>query len=469
MPSDLFETFKKALARETMWTPGTSVLAAVSGGADSVCLLDLFFRLREESPFPLAVAHLNHGLRGDESDGDEEFVASLASRLSLRFVVRRLPSGALEGAPEGLEAAARRARRSFLEEAARETGSERVALGHTRDDQAETLLLRLLRGAGTRGLGGIHPVAEGRFIRPLLGVARSEIEGELRDRGISWREDSSNADLSHTRNRIRAQLLPLLRREYNPEIVPALARTAEILREEEAYLESVTRDLAERLVRRDDSGVTLSIPALRLLPPALRRRILRLAFEEAAGEAGSLAHPGFDQVEHLEALAREGRHGAAITLGEGLEARVLYADLALLSGPPPFGQEAEVPLPVPGEATLPDLGLRLRAREVEASAVSDPRAAGAPDRALLDADRLPGPLAVRSRRAGDAFRPLGCAGESKLKAYFIDRKVPRPAREKVPLVVSGDRIAWVVGFQIDDRFKVTRDTRRILVLSKESR
>jgi tRNA(Ile)-lysidine synthase len=467
MSSDLFDSFKAVLARDGMWTPETAVLAAVSGGADSTCLLDLFRRLRGESPFDLAVAHLNHSLRGAESDRDEEFVRSLAGRLGLPFHVRRLSPGSLEGSKDGLEAAARRARYAFLEEMARGIGAKRVALGHTRDDQAETFLLRLVRGSGTRGLAGIYPVVEGLFIRPLLGVGRNDVEAYLKERSLPWRLDSSNADPGRTRNRIRSRLLPLLREEFNPEIVPALARATEILREEEAYLDEVTRHLAQRLLRREAYGIALSIPAVRVLHPALRRRLLRRALEEARGR-GPAAPAGFEAVEALEELAREGRHGAAISLGGGLEARVLYSDLSLLDtlSDPPL--EGEVPLPVPGEAALPGLGLRLKAREVEASSIGDPRAGSAVDRALLDADALPGPLLVRSRRAGDAFRPLGCAGEAKLKSYLIDRKVPRPARERVPLVVSGSRIAWVVGFQIDDRYKVTPGTRRILVLSKET-
>jgi len=467
MSPDLFDSFKAVLAREGMWTPGTGVLAAVSGGADSTCLLDLFRRLREESPFDLAVAHLNHSLRGSESDRDEEFVRSLTGRLGLPFHVRRLSPGSLEGSKDGLEAAARRVRRAFLEETARETGAKRVALGHTRDDQAETFLLRLIRGSGTRGLAGIYPVVDGLFIRPLLGAGRSDVEAYLKERSIPWLLDSSNADPGRTRNRIRSLLLPLLRGEFNPEIVPALSRTTEILREEEAYLDEVTCHLARRLLRREPSGVALSIPAVRVLHPALRRRLLRRALEEAGGR-GPAAPAGFEAVVALEELAREGRHGAAVSLGGGLEARVLYSDLSLLDTLSDLPLEGEVPLPVPGEAALPGLGLRLKAREVEASSIGDPRTGSAADRALLDADALPGPLLVRSRRSGDTFRPLGSAGEAKLKSYLIDRKVPRPARERVPLVVSGSRIAWVVGFQIDDRYKVTPGTRRILVLSKET-
>ena len=467
MSTDLFAAFKNTLSRRWMWRPGESVLAAVSGGPDSTCLLSLFVELREESPFPLAVAHLNHGLRNRESDADEAFAAELARRSGLPFHSRRLPKGHLSGTGVGLEAAARRVRYGFLEETARGIGAVRVAVGHTRDDQAETLLLRLLRGSGPRGLAGIYPIVEGLFIRPLLDITRQEVAAYLEDRGLPCRTDTTNRDPARTRNRIRHRLLPLIREEFNPEIDRTLARTAGILREEEAYLDGVTRDLAGRLLRRDEAGLYLSIPALRVLPAALRRRLLRKALEEATPSTPGVA-PDYGLLEMIQELIEDGRHGAAVTLEPRLEARVIYADLALLPGAREEAQrDAEVPLPVPGEATLPYLGVRLKAEQVAAARIGDPKSGAAPDRALLDADALPGPLVVRARRPGDAFRPLGSPGEAKLKFYLIDHKVPRPIRDRIPLVVSGSRIAWVVGYQIDDRFKVTPETRRVLVLSKE--
>jgi tRNA(Ile)-lysidine synthase len=466
MPPDLFPRFRDILLRDGLWRPGEAVLVAVSGGPDSTCLLDLFLQLRAEREFPLGVAHLNHSLRGEESDADEAFVADLARRAKLPFHLRRLAPGSLAGTGEGLEGAARRARLAFLRETAAQHGIPRVALGHTRDDQAETLLLRLLRGAGSRGLSGIRPQAEGIFIRPLLDVSRAEVEAHLAARGRRFRVDSTNADLTRTRNRVRHRLLPFLRREFPGEIDALLARTAEILRAEDAYLDEVVRELGKRLIRREEAGSVLSVPALRLLAPALRRRLLRRAFEEAAGSAARFG-PVFDRIEDLERLVFEARHGAAVALPGGLTARVVYSDLVLTAPGGGGSFEGEVPLPVPGATVLPGLGCRLRARHVAASRIGDPRRSAAPDRALLDADTLPGPLAVRARRPGDRFRPLGSPGEAKLKSFLIDRKVPKDLRDRIPLVVSGERIAWVVGHAIEDRFKVTGATRRVVILSKE--
>jgi tRNA(Ile)-lysidine synthase len=464
MPPDLFESFKSALERHALWVPPEAVLVAVSGGSDSVALLHLFGRLRAETPFPLSVAHLNHALRGKESDMDEAFVGELAARHQVPWFTRRLSPGQLGDAAEGMEAAARRARYDFLRETAGRIGAARVALGHTRDDQAETFLLRLLRGAGPRGLGGIYPSLHGVFIRPLLEISRESLQLHLRESGVSWREDSSNQDLARTRNRIRHQLLPWLQSQYNPEIDEVLSRTTGVLRDEEEYLDSVTRELARRLVREEEQGLSLAVPAVRVLPPALRRRLLRSFLERATGEP--CPPPDFETTSALEALVREGRHQAAITIASGLEIRVVYSDLVALLRPAPVPQ-ASVPLPVPGEAALPELGLRLSARQVSLAEAGDPKRLRSAGRAFLDADALPGPLEVRRRREGDHFRPLGAPGESKLKAFLIDRKVPQPVRDRIPLVVAGDQIAWVVGYQIDDRFKVTKRTRRVLVLSKE--
>ncbi len=464
MPPDLFESFKSALNRQALWVKPESVLVAVSGGPDSVALLHLFGRLRAESRFPLSVAHLNHALRGEESDMDEAFVADLSLRYQVPYISRKLSPGQLGGAPEGMEAAARKVRYDFLRDAAGRVGAARVALGHTKSDQAETLLLRLLRGSGPRGLGGIHPSRDGLFIRPLLESSREEVEAYLRNSGERWREDSSNQDLRRTRNRIRHQLMPLLQSQYNPEVVDVLSRTTSVLREEDEYLDSVVRELARRLVRQEEQGIALAIPAVRVLPPALRRRLLRSFLEKATPP---LSPPlDFETTLALEDLVTAGRHQTALTLGPGLEIRVLYADLVAVSKPAPPGR-ASVPLPVPGEATWPELGVRLRARQVSPREAGDPKSTSTPERAFLDADALPGPLALRRRREGDLFRPLGAPGESKLKSFLIDHKVPQPVRDRIPLVVAGDKIAWVVGYQIDDRFKVTSRTQRVLVLSKE--
>jgi len=464
MQPELFDRFKVSLAQGALWNPGESVLVAVSGGPDSVALLHLFARLRGEKPFALAVAHLNHALRGAEADGDQEFVAALAERLRLPCYGRRLFPGELQKTSEGLEAAGREARYAFLRDTATRIRADRVALGHTRDDQAETLLMRLLRGSGSRGLAGMYPCKDSLFIRPLLQIPRELLRIYLRSVQEPWREDSSNQDLDRTRNRIRHRLIPVLQEEYNARVVEILARTTDVLREEDEYLESVSRDLVTRLVRKEEQGLSLAIPPLRILPAALRRRVLRKYLEAFVGP-GSIPQD-FETTAVLEDLVREGRHGQALTIAPGLEIRTLYADLVgIHTAPRP--RRGRVPLPIPGEAAWPDLHVRLKACHMMPAADEDPKSVSGRERVLLDADALPGPLSVRARLTGDRFRPLGSRGEAKLKSFFIDHKVPRSLRDRIPLVVSGDCIAWVVGYQIEDRFKVTPLTRRVVVLTQE--
>jgi tRNA(Ile)-lysidine synthase len=255
----------------------------------------------------------------------------------------------------------------------------------------------------------------------------------------------------------------LLQSDYNPDIISTLARTADILREEDDYLDSLSGDLAHRLIHRESGGWSLAIPAVRVLPAALQRRLLRVFLDRAAPDSPP---QDYRTTRQLEALVEEGRHGTAVTLSPGLRVRVLYSDLTVTPGAFEYKME-RVPLPIPGEAALPDLGLKLRAQQADVTEAGNPKTDACGERAILDADVLPGPLMVRQRRKGDLFRPLGCPGEAKLKAFLIDRKVPRPERDRIPLVVSGGKIAWVVGYQIDDRFKVTPQTRHVLILSKE--
>jgi tRNA(Ile)-lysidine synthase len=258
---------------------GDHVLVAVSGGADSVALLHVLRRLERRWELRLSAAHLNHGLRGAESDEDEAFVLRLGKELGVPVVSERW-----ERPPAGnLEQAARRARYAFLRRAAASAGATRIAVGHTRDDQAETVLLRILRGSGSLGLVGIHPVVDDLIVRPLIEISRAEIERYLTASGVPWRSDSSNSDLRYRRNRIRHELLPLLRDGYNPRIDEVLAREAAVARDTAGYLEEAARVAYEEMRRDAVGGVALDVPSLLRLHPALRREAVRLALRECRG------------------------------------------------------------------------------------------------------------------------------------------------------------------------------------------
>ena len=463
-----------------MFRPGDRVVVAVSGGPDSIALLHLLAEMTPELKLDLHVAHLDHGWRGREGTRDADFVRRTAVRLGVPVTVGRVDPAVWRrraGRQSSREARARDLRYEFLKETARQIGARRVAVGHTRDDQAESFLLRLLRGSGSRGLGAIHPVVDDLIVRPLLEVRRRDLIAWLRDNHLSYRIDATNRDVRQARNRVRRRLLPLLARDYNPAAVERLARCADLLRDEDAYLAGLAETEFRRLATRRGETLVLTGRELLDLPPAIRRRVVRRALETLRGDLKRIT---LEHVERTLLLLEDPAGRRSVSLPEGLTASVSGLGLTLARGrgaparkAPAAGAPAtdcrEALCPVPGEVALQGFDLRLRASIVPRDlAPPDMRRAGR-ERAYLDADLLPGPLLIRPRRPGDRFVPLGGPGTRKVKSFLIDRKIPLTDRGRIPLVLSGDRIAWVVGHAIDDRFKVTGTTRRVLVLEKEPR
>jgi tRNA(Ile)-lysidine synthase len=475
--TDIERQVRRTIDRYEMLRPGDRVLVALSGGPDSMALLATLRRLSPEMRLDLHVAHLDHGWRGGASARDAEFVRRTAVRLGLPVTVGQLGPQVWmvrEGRQSSREARARELRHRFLIETARGIGAHKVALGHTRDDQAESFLMRLLRGSGARGLAGIYPVVDGVIIRPLIDVRRADLIAFLKEMHLSYRIDASNRDTTLTRNRIRRRLMPLLEREFNPAIVETLAHAADLLRDEDGFLGELAEARYREISSRRGESVVLQARALQELPVPVRRRVLRLALSEVRGDLRRIA---LQHVEQSLSLLDHPRRRGHVSLPDGTGVDVQGNQLRIAretraggaaAGSPPAENDfpREALCPVPGEVALPGFGLTLRARVVPRDALStDPRKAGR-ERAFLDADLLPGPLLIRPRRPGDRFVPLGAPGTRKVKSFLIDRKVPVDERGRIPLVLSGDRIAWVVEHEIDDRFKITDSTRRVLVLEK---
>jgi tRNA(Ile)-lysidine synthase len=450
---DVRSVFEQTLRDHALVCPGETILLAVSGGADSTALARLFASIAPEWKLALHVLHVNHGLRGRESDEDEAFVRRLASELFLPFETRRAEHS-LARKGESLQMAARRVRYEALEEAAKRLGAHAIATGHTRDDRVETLLYNLLRGAGPRGLGAI-PYRRGAVIRPLLDLGRPEIESYLKDLGATFRIDRSNLGTGYDRNRIRLEVLPLVESLLGRRVDRPLARAAEILAETDAYLAG---EAAAWLAGRETEvggAIVVSASSLTSLPRALARQVVRSL---AARVSASSYEPSHERVESVLRLASKGGAGIALLAG-GCEVR-READRLTFSRrgapAPPF----RVPLPVPGEALLPDGG-RIVCRLV----AEDERARAMPrgnDRVWLDRDRLRPPLVVRSRAEGDRFRPLGASGERKLQDLLVDRKVPRSERSRLPIVADEDGIVWVAGVEIADRARISSGAPSIL-------
>jgi tRNA(Ile)-lysidine synthase len=446
----------RTLRAHQMVPPGGRVLVALSGGPDSVVLLHVLLALQRLGELVVAgAAHFNHRLRDAAAD-DERFCRELAAELGLPIEVGGDDVRALARAQHrSLEDAARTARYAFLEAAADRGGADAIAVGHSMDDQAETFLLRLLRGAGPRGLAGIRPKA-GRVIRPLLEVSRADLRAFAAEHQLAFREDTSNADVTIPRNRVRHHLLPVLQ-EFSPAVVEVLAREAAIAREDEDFLGRAAIDLTPGIVLTTKRGIAVDIERVGALHPALASRVIREALTRAA--PGMFF--GSDQILAALGLSRAA-DGASLSV-PGLTVRRDGPRLLFLDSTPdpaPFSNSFSVSLSIPGEVALPGWAVSAQpvadgdARSFSAAAVTV--AAGA----------LKLPLTVRSRRPGDRFRPLGMGGRGrKLQDFLVDRKVARNERDTLPLVVdSDDRIVWVVGQSVAEDFRVTAPSQGVILL-----
>ena len=430
-----------------MLAGGESVLVAVSGGADSVALLRVLTALAPELSLRLHVLHVDHGLRPD-SPRDAEFVRQLAARLGVAVDVARVTV-----APGGsLEAAARAARYAALEAHATRLGADRIALGHTADDQAETVLMRMLAGAGVRGLAGI-PHVRGRIIRPLLDTRRPQLVAELRERELPWIEDPSNRDPQFLRNRIRHELLPLLAASYNADVVPALTRVGRLCRDTVAAIERVAARELDGLAVSADGAVVLEHAALGELPRQVAAEILRQAAARLGRRAPlrAWAHRGLARVLAAPPPRRPFRLG-----GVTVEVSCGRIRLAVAPARPWPARE----LAVPGRVELPEIGHVLEARVLSTVGYVVPRA---DDRVAFDAATVPARLTVRARRRGDRFSPFG-AGERRLKAFLIGAKIPRWERGRLPLVEAGGAILWIAGVRRGREAPVTAATRSVVEL-----
>jgi len=441
-----------------MLTAGMRVGVAVSGGADSVCLLHALMELAPRWDLRLSVLHLDHGLRGEESRADAEFVRELATRAGLPAVVRNADLG-VSG---NLEQAARAARLAFFRESMARGAADRVATGHTRSDQAETVLYRLLRGAGSAGLAGIRPVTADGIIRPLIDVDREEVLEYLRARSIAWREDSTNAGSRFARNRIRHQLLPQLARDWNPAIVETLAHMADWAQAEEAWWGGEMDRLAGACLQQREGAVVARAETFTSLPLAAARRLIRRSIEMAKGDLRGI---DFRHIAEVLALASrpEGRGRRHLP---GLEIQRSF-EWMRFSRPGAEGPGYRLAASVPGVLRPPAADFAISMELVEKSGTSDlcdcVYNSGMPG---LDWHKLSGSLELRNWRPGDQYRPANGAGEEKIKILFQQARVPAWERRQWPVLTDGGSIVWTRRFGAAARYAADAQSKMILLISE---
>ncbi|MBI5902814.1 MAG: tRNA lysidine(34) synthetase TilS [Deltaproteobacteria bacterium] len=456
----MIEKVRETIRRYRMCDAGETVAVAVSGGVDSVVLLHALMEAAKGLSLKLVVCHLNHNLRGRESERDLAFVRGLSKRLGLRFAGARLKAGELAGTKgASLQALARTKRYEFLEAVAGRHGAGRIALGHTLDDQAETVVMRLIKGSSLTGLSGIPPV-RGPFIRPLIETSREEIEGFAADNGIEYVIDSSNLSDKYLRNDIRHNLMPLLKREYNPNMAATLSRAATALRLDDEYIDSRARaGLEKALVSTGRGPIVIDCEALLRLHPALINR----AFLIAARSLGPDAEDGFTSVhiDSFRALVSGERPNASIDLPGGLRAVREYGRVIITASGKKNPRRSVRTLKVPGTTVIRDAGYSFTAEVVEkAPRVFDKEAWSA----CFDYGAVAEAGGVRIRRMepGDRMSPMGMKGRKKLKDIFIDAKVPVERRAATPVFAAGHEIIWIAGLRQSELFKVGRDTEQVL-------
>jgi len=449
---NVYRIFKQTVDKFEMLCPGDRVMLAYSGGTDSSALLGLLLKLRKERPLEICLAHFNHHLRAAAAE-EENFVREVARRYKLPLDVggENVKRFALDHRMN-LEEAGRQLRYDFLKSAALRTGSRRIATAHTLTDQTETVLMRLMRGSGPRGLCGIYPLVEGGIIRPLLSLTREDIRVFLKACEMPFRVDESNADRRYLRNRIRLELLPLLREKYDARIESHIDSLTTILRDEETFMDQVAHDKSVGILTRIDGAWNLGISRLEILDVALQRRVVR---EFLCRIKGDLRGVSLEDVDRILSL----REGGAFTFKTGI---TLERKKGIARRAAPLQENSEYTLFWGGEDALEieSLGMSFVSRIFRE--IPNPKDYDDLKRAWLDSKKISFPLQVRSRRDGDRYLPLGAPGRRKLKEVMREKGIPLALRNRLPLFISGGEIVWAPGLPVGEAFKIDEETREVV-------
>lgn len=453
----MIKKIEQTIKKYSLLQNGDHVVVALSGGADSCALLLSLVGFTQADGLKMVVAHFNHGLRATESDEDEVFCRQLAKKFDLAFVTERMRHLFI---PKGVspEDYFRRERYRFLDKVAMDHGANKIALGHHLNDQAETVLLNILRGSGLDGLKGFLPMRENKYIRPLMEVSRQEINDFLKEAGVEYRQDSSNKNKVYLRNHIRNELIPCLKEKYNPRIEQNLARMADIVRRDDEFIgQYVNAILTSPQIQKKKNKVSFSAEYFKRLHISLGYRLLKAVLEDLAPESKGFSS---SHIQSVVDLINQSSSGTSISLPYHLRAQKEYDHLIISSDRMEKTQDYEYPITIPGTVDLRERHVILSTKH----AILDEVDFKCLNKTYFDRDKIKEPLIIRNRRSGDRFNPLGMRGSQKIKKLFIDRKIPRPKRNGIALIADQESVIWVENMHLSDRVKVSPETKNVLIL-----
>ncbi len=447
----------KTIKDHSMFTPGDKVIAAVSGGPDSICLLHILNILKSSLNIGLIAAHVNHGLRGEEADGDEEYARKVCDSFGVPFFSRKTDITVL-AAKKGisLELAGREARYDFFNELLSEHKADKIALAHNANDQAETILMRIIRGTGLEGLVGIKPVRDGVFVRPLIQICRHDIENYCNKNNLKLRIDRTNLDNIYTRNKVRLDLIPFIEENFNKDFINTLNRMSDILKKDNEYLEFVSGEVFERSCELKKDRIVIKKEAFSE-KEAILARVIRVCINKLAGNINNI------EKVHIYDIIKLHNHstGKHIELPNNLTAVNNYGDINLkFKTKAALTNKNEYKIEINDCKVIEDFNLKIETREIDAS--EDQNLKSGNFVKYFDKDKITGDITLRYRRDGDRIIPSGMSGSKKVKDLFIDLKIPKDERDRIPIICFGNEISWILGVRVSERFKVSKNTRHIL-------
>lgn len=442
-----------------------NVVIGVSGGPDSMALLYLLLDIKKNIPFSIYVAHVNHGVRGKAADKDEEFVKKICEKLHLPFYNKKVNMNKYAREYNiTAEEAGRILRYNFFREVLQKHGRGKIAVAHNKNDQGETLLMRFMRGTGIDGLKGI-PYKRENIIRPLLDISREEIETYVEENNIKTRLDQTNLEPIYNRNKIRLELIPYIKQNFNPNIIDTLSRFSRLVSIDSEFLDEVTREFYTKMVKkRGKHSIILNREDFNTLHKSLKQRIIRAALEEIQGSL-----QGFTEkhINNTLKLFSEGDTGKTIYLIHNIVARTSYEDLIIEKKDTSEVKDYVYKLNINGTTYIEELGYYLKTKVI-------PKEKCKIDfsnrfKKYFDYDMMSECLYVRNRRNGDRFNPLGMKGTKKLKKFFIDEKIKKEERDYIPLIIDGKNIIWILGYRISNKYRITEKTNNIIIIERKTK